>query len=92
MLEHLHGASFDWLHWQNGSIIDFGFPCREPFIIANRDTIRKHAIGYCKGEELVCRPKINHMAVMYLYEDRYFWSHLTNKEFYIIFMNDELSP
>lgn len=85
MLEKMHGTSFDWLTWRGEGVIRLGVIQREAIILTNSNIIKKHAIGYCKGEDIICRPKPNTIAVMFLKDDDLFWTHLTNKEFNIIF-------
>lgn len=89
MLEKMHGTSFDWLLWRGEGVIRLGVVQREAIILANADIIKKYAIGYCDGEELICRPKKNCMGIMFLKDNDYFWTHLTNKEFNIIFKEKE---
>lgn len=85
MLEKMHGTSFDWLSWRGEGVIRLGVIQREKIILANSHIIKKYAIGYCPAEEIICRPKHNCMAVMFLKEDDLFWTHLTNKEFNELF-------
>ena len=77
--------SFDWTTWRSGTLVDIGVTYKYNDIIASRDIIRKHAVGYCPGHELICRPKGDCTAVMFLFEDKFFWTHLTNREFTVIF-------
>lgn len=81
----MNDSNFDWITWRNGNITDFGFPCREHFILSNKRILREHAVGYCEAERLLCRPKKNCYAVMFLLNGVFFWTHLTNKEFKIVF-------
>lgn len=85
MIEHLHGTTFDWLSWQGGTLFKLGLAPRKQIIISNSEIIKKYAIGYCAGEELLCRPKPDTIAVMFLKDDEYFWTHLLKEEFEIIF-------
>ena len=73
---------FDWQVWRAGCISDLGIPTnRKEVIIEHRKLIKEYAIGYQDGERLLCRPKVNHKAIMF-YKDRiHFWQHLTNEEF-----------
>jgi hypothetical protein len=85
MIEYIDPQLFTWSRWRARSVIDLGITrCRLPVLIANKDKLLKHAVGYCRGENLVCRPKIDHMAVMY-FTDCHFWFHLRNEEFHVIF-------
>ena len=47
--------------------------------------LQKYAVGYLEGEKLFCRPKINEVAVMFLIDDLFGWTHLRNREFEEIF-------
>ncbi len=78
---------FDWLRWTGGSIADLGVPCREICITSapGYNILRRHVVGYCPGEYLFCRPKINEVAVMCVKDDREFWFHLQRKEFDAVF-------
>ncbi|NJN33914.1 MAG: hypothetical protein HC817_06350 [Saprospiraceae bacterium] len=44
------------------------------------------AIGYCHGNNLPCRPKLNHVGVMFWNGNEHWWTHLTNLEFIHIFV------
>ncbi len=76
---------FDWITWRSGSIKDFKVPSRYRFIIQYKHIFQEYAIGYCRGESLVCRPKRDHTAVMFHKDDRNFWFHLRNNEFEEVF-------
>lgn len=86
-LDHFNEQSFNWLTWRNGSIIHIlGIPHRSQLLVANSDTIRKYAIGYCKADNIPCRPKAGYIAVMFNTGgvDNW-WTHLTTNEFKTIF-------
>jgi len=85
MISELHGTTFDFCSWQGGTLIKLGLKPRKEIILNGADIIRKHAIGYCKAEELLCRPKVDCIAVMFLKDDEYFWTHLMMDEFNAIF-------
>ena len=76
---------FDWSTWRAGSIHEFVAVCCEPHLIAAAGTLRRHAVGWSKAEDLPCRPKIHHTAVMFFKDGRHFWTHLRNREFEGIF-------
>lgn len=77
---------FDWIIWRNGSPLDiFGLPLRNYTIHRIKPLINRYSIGYCNGEELVCRPKIGHKAVMFYKDEEYYWFHMTNEEFEKVF-------
>ena len=81
-MERLDSSLFDWLTWRNGSITDIlSIPQRTECLINKRDELRKYAIGWCPAEETPCRPKTGYIAVMFLVEERQFWTHLTKEEF-----------
>lgn len=86
MIDKLQPELFDWLLWRNGSPSDI-FKETQWYknIYEKRDLIIKYAIGYCDGFRLLCRPKLNHKAVMFFIENRLFWFHLTDKEFKEVF-------
>jgi hypothetical protein len=42
-------------------------------------------LGYCDAENLQCRAKLNHKAVMFDVSCEYYWFHLTDDEFSAIF-------
>ncbi len=90
MIERMHGTSFDWLTWSGGWLIDLGLKAqRFQLIKDNSDIIRQYAVGYCDGESLLCRPKLNEIAVMFLKDDKYFWTHIRKEEFEYLFMQIE---
>ena len=81
-MEHYSGQCFDFLAWRRGSVEEIlKIPHREKIIIYNRRIIRKYAIGYCKAENIPCKPKTNNIAVMFNTGGENWWSHLTIKEF-----------
>lgn len=86
MIEKIDSTLFDWISWRSGSPLDFFVPCRESALVEIRPILRRYAIGYCIGENLLCRPKLNHKAVMFFKNDLHFWFHLTNREFERIFL------
>jgi len=85
MLYRMHGISFDWLTWRNGWLDDLGIKHNYFDIINNQNRIKKYAIGWCLGTEVLCRQKEDTYAVMFLKGERQFWTHLTKKEFEEIF-------
>lgn len=85
-IEKLDGSLFDWQTWRAGSLLDLGILyCRYSFIIYNKEIIKKYAIGYCDGNDLLCRPKSDSIAVMFYKNDIQFWNHLRRNEFQEIF-------
>lgn len=67
----------------------FNIACRTGDLIAKQDILRQYAIGWCRAERLMCRPKLNNMAVMFAVGEDVFWFHLKSSEFKIIFVNME---
>jgi hypothetical protein len=64
-LPKLDSSNFIWLNWRAGSIRDLGVPCRYISIVnEGKYILRKYAIGWCYGENLMCRPKENHIPVV----------------------------
>jgi len=87
MLRRIDGSCFDFLTWHGGSLFGIlGIIQREPSILQSRGVIKKFAIGYCSGSAVVCRPKVNTVAVMFSKDDELFWTHLTSYEFKEIFV------
>lgn len=74
---------FTFDRWLAGSIKDLGVPCREKWILSGygRGILTKAIIGWCHGERLVCRPKVDHVAVMIEKGYERFWFHLRRNEF-----------
>lgn len=79
--------NFDWITWRQGVYVwrTFGFHPRYATILANAELLRKHAIGYIPGHKLWYRYKPEHMAVMFLVNDEFGWSHLRIAEFDAVF-------
>ena len=88
-MQKLNSSLFTWQRWRAGSIADFGIVCRRQFIIANKETLRKYAVGYCKGESVPCRPKTDRIAVMFFYNGEHFWNHILTDEFEEIVKEDD---
>ena len=86
-LEKLDSSLFNWESWENGGLFSLNIANRYNDILdhKNRHLIKEHAVGWCDGERTVCRPKTNQIAVMFLKEDRFFWTHLMKSEFHEIF-------
>jgi hypothetical protein len=88
MIPQLDAALFDWLTWRAGDIWnDFNVICRTASLLTNADILRKYAVGWCQGENLVCRPKANEVAIMFFKDERYFWTHFRREEFAAIWNN-----
>jgi hypothetical protein len=65
---------------------------REDVIISNKGLIREYAIGWCHGENIVCRSKEDTIAVMFLTNEIEWWTHFEIKEFVACFpeLKDEI--
>jgi len=87
-LEKIDSTNFTWDKWRAGSIKDFNIPCRFISLTSeiSKRTLREYAIGWAWGENLMCRPKENEVAVMFYKDEEYFWFHLRRNEFYEIFI------
>jgi hypothetical protein len=90
-LERLNSTLFTWQEWRMGAdwVTEFGFRCRYNNLVSDygKRIMRQYAVGYAKGESLPCRPKAEHVGVMFYKNDRYFWSHVSNKAFMEIWKN-----
>ncbi len=84
-IQQFNEQSFDWLTWRNGSVLSiFKVKHRYGPICKNRETIRRYAIGYCKADNIPCRPKEGWVAVMFDTNQENcnpWWTHLTSREF-----------
>ena len=86
LLERWESSWFDWSTWRNGSPGDvFQIPCRTNDLLRQRAILQAHAVGWCPGTSTPCRPKAEHVAVMFYKEGRYFWFHLRQHESTSIF-------
>ena len=90
-LSRIPAVQFIFDLWRAGSLTELGLPTREWSIKLRKDKIRELAVGFTEGNKLHVRPKENCVAVMFFYEERHFWTHLTNKEFLICFPELEKS-
>ena len=84
-LEHMHSTSFNWLCWRRGSLHLLDIQYNTFHILLHKMSIKKHAIGYCEGDKVLCRPKQNRVAVMFFRNGETFWTHLLTIEFEAIF-------
>lgn len=82
MLVRYNEQSFDWLTWRNGTLLSLlKIDNRTDIIKANRDILRKFAIGWCQSDNIPCRSKGGYYAVMFLVDGQEFWTHLNEEEF-----------
>ena len=66
IIEHYHEQSFTWDSWSGGNLTEMlNIPNRKEIILDNIDIIRKHAIGWCISDDVVCRPKKGKVSVMF---------------------------
>lgn len=78
----LSSELFTYDIWQRGSIHSFGIDhFRTENVHEHAPKFRNNVVGYCPGESLNCRPKINETALMCEYEGERFWFHVRNIEF-----------
>ncbi len=84
-IPRLHGTSFDWLTWCGGSLNRLGVQYNSCHIEAMRHEIRKYAVGWCEGDGVLCRPKAGQVAVMFLKDGEFWWTHIRRNEFEIVF-------
>jgi MoaA/NifB/PqqE/SkfB family radical SAM enzyme len=83
----MDSTEFTFNKWRAGSIKDFNIPCRWSEIISGKgkNVLKEYAVGWCYGENLMCRPKENEIATMFYKDGVYFWFHLRANEFYEVF-------
>ena len=85
-IPRMESSLFDWLAWRGGSPLDvFRLGCRSEDLISGSHLLREYAVGWCEGERLPCRPKLDMIAVMFFKDGRNFWFHLSRYEFERIF-------
>lgn len=87
-LRKLPTDEFDWHRWRLGIAVwrEIGVACRKEDIFAQAKVLRHYAIGYLPGENLICRPKENEVAVMFLIDNEFCWTHLRKEEFDYVFI------
>jgi len=81
----LNSGEFTWQRWRAGSPVDLMVVCREACLIQNGAMLRRFAVGYCDGISSACRQKLNNKCVMFFKDGKYFWFHLTDREFEEVF-------
>jgi len=79
--------SFDWQRWRSGIAIwrELGVACRKQDIFDKARVLRRYAIGYLPGISLFCRPKPDEVAVMFMVDNDFCWTHLRKREFEYVF-------
>ena len=83
-MERINQELFDWSSWRSGTLLDFGCCNRTFSIRENKCLISKYSIGFCKSDNLLCRPKSHHFAVMFEINGNRFWTHFREQEFNLI--------
>lgn len=91
MLNSIDSSQFTWDIWRADSIKALNIPCRYSEITSDKgiSMLRKFTVGWCKGESLPCRPKINTIALMCFKDNKHFWFHLRANEFFKVFFEKE---
>lgn len=86
-LKSISAAQFTHDIWRAGSIKDLGVDSRFPAITSERgkELFKAHAVGWCFGDRLPVRPKLNHIAVMCHKNGEHFWFHIRTSEFIEVF-------
>lgn len=86
-LEQINSVQFTHDLWRAGSIKDLGVDSRYPAIVSQqgKDLIKAHAVGWCFGDKLPVRPKLDHVAVMCYKNGEHFWFHIRTSEFLEVF-------
>lgn len=79
--------SFDWIRWRCGADIWVMLGCHPRYcsIMENKEVILKYTVGYISSHKLLCRPKLNDIAVMFVVNGVTGWTHLHQREFEEIF-------
>jgi hypothetical protein len=87
MIPKLDSTLFDWRRWRAGDVHDLDIQATRYALLTSIDGKRKlkeYAIGWCLGENLRCRPKLE-IAVMFEKNDVQFWFHMRMQEFEEVF-------
>jgi molybdenum cofactor biosynthesis enzyme MoaA len=86
-LSSINSAQFTHDLWRAASLKDLGVDSRYPAItsLRGRDLLKANAVGWCHGERLPVRPKLNHIAVMCHKDGEHFWFHIRTSEFVEVF-------
>ena len=83
-MERLDPLLFSWGRWRRGCPLDvLGLECRSDALLSRRGRaiLRGKALGWCPGDQLVCRPKPGTVAVMFWIGDGHWWFHMMLDEF-----------
>jgi hypothetical protein len=71
--------------WEGSGFLALGLKFEYSSLVAARQLLRQHAVGWCPGEELQFRQKENQVGVACERDADAFWFHLRNNEFYEVF-------
>ena len=86
MIPKLSIFKFTYDKWRfDEPLCIFGIRWREEQIIARARMLRQYAVGYCRGDNLLIKPKKDTFAVMFFKDEHHFWFHITKKEFEKVF-------
>jgi hypothetical protein len=79
--------SFDWLRWLRGIDVwaKLGIHARSQSIHDNAAILKSYAVGYIPVDRLTIHCKAGEMAVMFLVDDEFCWTHLRQQEFEDVF-------
>jgi hypothetical protein len=78
---------FDWSTWRRGILVwELIGNCCKQNIFDSKEILKKYAIGYRLSEELACRSCYDEVAVMFIINDVFCWTHFRKKEFEHVFI------
>ncbi len=87
MIQRYPPDSFSWSRWRRGvAIWEIVGAARFQNIVSQAQVLREFAVGYCPAGQIRCRPKPNCVAVLFIIDDEFCWTHLQKEEFDYIFM------
>ena len=78
--------SFEWTRWTRGTIwVRLGVQCRKQDIVNHKEVLRRYAVGYREGHSLACRSKPGEVAILFIIDDHFCWTHIREDEFREVF-------
>jgi hypothetical protein len=84
-MREIDSSIFDWLTWRADNLwFAFKIQYHTNALLASQEILRRYAVGWCRGERLLCRPKIGTIAVMFYKDGVYFWTHFRKVEAWLI--------
>ena len=86
----MESSLFDWSTWRAGTLHDLGVWFRNGSVMLPeaKGIVRSYAVGWCNAARIPCRPKVQHVAVMFVRPDgELFWTHLRQNEFAAVFVD-----